>query len=198
MLTKGAKILTPQMIKSVLSYIETTRDPVRNRCIFLLSVKGTLRSAEIAGLTWSNVCDAEGNLIDHMEITNDIAKGKCGGGKIPLAPDLKKALSVLLNETKTKKGFGLDCNVIRTERSKKTSPSVIVQLFGRWYRNLGFEGCSSHSGRKTAITNLAKKIHMVGGTLNDVRDLARHRSIQTTQLYIAGDELAKRKVMDIL
>jgi integrase/recombinase XerD len=48
--------------------------------------------------------------------------------------------------------------VIQTERSQSTSPQAIVNMFQRWYRHLGFVGCSSHSGRRTFITNAARKI----------------------------------------
>jgi integrase/recombinase XerD len=55
--------------------------------------------------------------------------------------------------------------VIATERSKTTSSQVVVNLFRDWYRELGLEGCSSHSGRRTFITSAAKKISLVGGNL---------------------------------
>jgi NAD(P)-dependent dehydrogenase (short-subunit alcohol dehydrogenase family) len=38
------------------------------------------------------------------------------------------------------------------------SPQAIVNLFWRWYCHVGFDGCSSHSGRRTFITNTASKI----------------------------------------
>lgn len=41
------------------------------------------------------------------------------------------------------------------------------------------EGCSSHSGRRTFITNAAKMISQAGGTINDVRQLAGHSSLST-------------------
>ena len=63
---------------------------------------------------------------------------------------------------------------------------------------LGFEGASSHSGRRTFITNAAKKITTVGGSLRDVQNLAGHASLQTTQRYIESDEEAKRKIVDLV
>ena len=78
-------------------------------------------------------------------------------------------------------------NVIRTERSKHSLPQSIVNMFQRWYSDLGFIGCSSHSGRRTFITNLSKKISLVGRLLRDVQSLVGHKNLQTTQRYIEVD-----------
>ncbi len=43
-----------------------------------------------------------------------------------------------------------------------------------------------------------KRIFEAGGSLRDVQDLAGHRSIATTQLYIARNSEAQRKVVDLL
>jgi Resolvase, N terminal domain len=43
----------------------------------------------------------------------------------------------------------------------RTSPQAIVNLFPGWYRDLGYSGCSSHSGRRTFITNAARKISKI-------------------------------------
>ncbi len=71
------------------------------------------------------------------------------------------------------------------------------QSFHRLYQDLGFSGASSHSGRRTFITRIAKKIVEAGGSLRDVQELAGHASLATTQRYIQGDSAAKRHVVDM-
>jgi len=86
----------------------------------------------------------------------------------------------------------------RTERSRSTSPQVIVNFFQSLYRDLNLVGCSSHSGRRTFITSAARKVSTVGGSLRDVQELAGHASLQPTQRYIDASEDAKRKLVEIL
>ena len=57
---------------------------------------------------------------------------------------------------------------------------------------------ASHSGRRTFITNAARKISTVGGSLRDVQMLAGHSSLAVTQRYIEGDSEARRKIVDIV
>ena len=78
-LAKQAKILTKHQQDAVLGLIASTRYPVRNRVIFLLSVRAGLRAKEIASLTWAMVTDAEGVLADAISLTDAAAKGKRGG-----------------------------------------------------------------------------------------------------------------------
>jgi len=73
-----------------------------------------------------------------------------------------------------------------------------VDFFADLYGKLEFEGASSHSGRRTFITNAAKKITTVGGSLRDVQFLAGHTSLQTTQRYIESDGQAMRKIVDVV
>ncbi len=86
--------------------------------------------------------------------------------------------------------------VISTERSLATSPQAIVNMFQRWYRHLGFEGCSSHSGRRTFITNAARKISTVGGSLRDVQ--AGHSNLRTTQRSIDENPEAHARVVELV
>ena len=60
------------------------------------------------------------------------------------------------------------------------SANTMTQLFLNIYRAAGFEGASSHSGRRTFITELASK----GVSVRVLAELAGHSSIQTTQSYI--------------
>jgi integrase len=47
------------------------------------------------------------------------------------------------------------------------------------------------------ITRTAKKIVEAGGSPRDVQELAGHTSLSTTQRYIQGDTVAKRRVVDL-
>jgi len=191
-LAKQAKILTKAQQEAVLAYLAKTRNPIRNRVIFLLSAKAGLRAKEIACLTWSMVSDAEGRLEDAISLTNIASKGKRGGRLIPLNKELRTALGAWKEVCST----SASPFVIATERAPRTSSYAIVNMFAGWYRELGFNGASSHSGRRTAITTWARRISSVGGSLRDVQLLAGHSALGTTQRYIEGSEDAKRRVVE--
>lgn len=192
-LGRQAKILSPQQQKAVLAFLVTTRNPERNQVIFLLSVKAGLRAKEIARVTWGMVTDADGGLSHLIRLEDQATKGK-SGRLIWMNRDLRFAL----------KGYyrlrtpDLEDTIVATERSASPSAQVIVNLLGSWYRKLGFHGCSSHSGRRTFITNAARKIGQVGGSLRDVQALAGHTALSTTQRYIEEDREAMKKVVDLV
>lgn len=193
MLTRQAKVLTKAQQDVLMTFITSTRAPERNRVILLLSFKAGLRAKEIASLTWAMVTDSEGNLTRNINLTNSASKGKTGGS-IPMAKELRQALTKWRAITATPESSN---HIVNTERSASTSAQVIVNLFSDWYRRLGFDGCSSHSGRRTFITNAARNIGRFGGSLRDVQALARHRSLAMTQRYIEQNTDAMRRVVDI-
>ena len=80
----------------------------------------------------------------------------------------------------------------------KTNSYALVNKFAGWYRMLGFNGASSHSGRRTFITNAAKRISTVGGSLRDVQLLAGHSALGTTQRYIEADGMAQKRVVEMV
>lgn len=159
--------------------------------MLLLSAKAGLRAAEIAGLTWAMLTTADGEIGEHIALANSIAK-KGSGRAIPLHPRLKSALCQLAKVT------GKEGHVIKSERSEKLSPGSVVNWFKAFYRRLGFEGCSSHSGRRTFITLAARRISKAGGSIRDVQMLAGHRSLRHTQGYIEANTQAQRRLMNLL
>ena len=194
---KQAKILSDKQQNLTMAHLETTRYPLRNKIIFLLSFKEGLRAKEISKLAWSMVCNSDGKIADVINLSNNASKGKYSGRIIPMHKELKILLGELLTEKQKNEYFSLDKPVIATERGEHTTPQVIVNFFYHLYKTIGFNGCSSHSGRRTFITNAAKHISLVGGTLNDVRLLAGHSSLATTQRYIAYDTEAQRKIVEM-
>lgn len=197
-LNKQAKTLSSKQCELVLTYLQNTRSPLRNRLIFLLSTKAGLRAKEISSLRWGMVLDSDGSVSDFINITNAASKGRNGGRTIPLNKLLKETLINFLEYQKSNRVFDVDGCVISTQRSPSTSAQSIVNMFQGWYRDLNLIGCSSHSGRRTFITNCSKKITTVGGSLRDVQYLAGHSSLSTTQRYIEGDSESKIKVVDMV
>ena len=192
-LAKQAKILSKGQVEAALGYLATTRWPSRNRLIFLLSSKAGLRAKEIASLTWRMLTDARGRIGPAIYLENAASKGR-SGRVIPMSDELQAALAEYAKTTIiASNGF-----LIETERSNKISAQAVVNLFWRWYREIGFEGCSSHSGRRTFITNSARKISTVGGSLRDVQMLAGHSNLRTTQRYIEPNPEAQRKIVELV
>ena len=59
---KQAKILSDDQVERLLLFASTTRNPIRNRVLVLLSLKAGLRAGEIANLTWPMVLDPAGDI----------------------------------------------------------------------------------------------------------------------------------------
>ena len=112
---------------------------------------------------------------------------------------LRQKLEDLLEEAKQMRKFDIaTAHVVTTERAAKTSAQTIVNMFSSWYNDVGFLGCSSHSGRRTFITNPARNISTVGGSLRDVQMLAGHSSLAVTQRYMEGDETARIRIVQLV
>jgi integrase len=193
-LGKQAKILSDHQARAVLAYLTTTAQPIRNQVMFLLSIKAGLRAKEIAELKWSMITNSEGEVGDVIALPDRASKGR-SGSILPMNADLRSALVELQAASKV---VTCDEHIIQTTRSRRTSAQVIVNTLRDWYQRLGFKGCSSHSGRRTFITNAARKISGVGGSMRDVQALARHSSLAMTQRYIEIDSEAQRKVVDLV
>ena len=188
---RQAKTLSLEDVNDLLVFASCTRNPLRNRVLVLLSAKAGLRAGELANLTWAMVVDGSGQISGSIELHDTAAKN--GSGRIiPLHPDLRSALEDLRGvEARSE-------HVVTSERRRAMTSSSIVVWFNRAFKNVGLQGCSSHSGRRTFVTRAARLAHKAGGSLRDVQLLAGHRSIQTTQRYIDGDSDAQRKLVSLI
>ena len=66
------------------------------------------------------------------------------------------------------------------KRSIGFSANSLTQIVNGLYRKAGLQGCSSHSGRRGFLTNLAEK----GVSVRVMMALAGHKNMATTQRYI--------------
>ena len=128
-LGKQAKTLNKKQIDQLLWYVSTLRHAQRNEVIVLLSVRAGLRAKEIASLTWSMVTDADGNIGTSIHLTDIASKGR-SGRIIPINMQLRLKLADLLEHERQHHRFDLTTShVIPTERSEKTIPQAIVDMF---------------------------------------------------------------------
>jgi integrase len=188
---RQAKLITAAQLHTLLRHVSHHTNPSRSRVMVLLSVKAGLRAAEIAKLEWSMVVGPTGEISMSLAIEDRIAKKK-SGRRVPVHTHLREALVKLANQSER------TGPVIRSQRGGAMRPNSIVNWFIVLYQELGFAGCSSHSGRRTFITQAARATHRVGASLRDVQLLAGHQSIETTQRYIDGDTSAQRRLVALL
>lgn len=188
---RQARTVTNAQLTKALKACKTLRHPLRNKIIILLSFKAGLRAGEIAQLEWPMLLNAQGKIATTLYLPGSITK-YCRARRIPIHPDLKAALLSLGCTT------GFTGPVVLSERGKAMTAKSVVNWFNNLYKQAGLEGCSSHSGRRTFVTQAARLVHKSGGSLRDVQLLAGHQSIVTTQRYIDGDSDAQRRLVRLL
>lgn len=189
----SAKVLASRDVQRLLTHVGRGPRQIRNTCIVLLSFRAGLRAAEIAGLDWTMVLAVDGKVGETLAVAAVIAKN--GRRRwVPVHPELKTALRKL-HAASGKPGDGA---VIGSQRGSNMTAKGVVNWFTKTYAELGFDGCSSHSGRRTFITQAARLLAKSGGSLRDVQELAGHRALSTTERYIEGDREAQRKLVRLL
>lgn len=193
---RHARDISPKDVQRFLRWVSAEgRHKERNRVIACLSFFAGLRAAEIAHARWRMVLDAEGRVGESLRLENEAAK-KLSGRVIPLKAEVREALSgylECLSPPPRRDDF-----ILRSERGGAMRAQSIVNWFRAVYADLGITGASSHSGRRHFVTMAARRISEAGGSLRDVQDLAGHRALSTTQLYIAQNSDAQRRVIELL
>ena len=174
---KQAKVLTKEEIRKVLKVCQLTKHEDRNRFIVLLSFWSGMRAIEIANLRVNNVVSADNEVLDDIALDKTQTKGN-KGQTIYIGKALKKEIALYLskfpNLLNNKEG-----NLIKTQKGKTTS-GTIQYIFKQLYALANIPNATSHSGRRSFITELSEK----GVSVRVIQELARHSSLQTTQRYI--------------
>lgn len=185
---KQAKTLKNEELRLVLAYIAVRRHAARNRAIILASFLSGMRAHELAALKIGDVVDEIGRIRNEIVLTAAQTKGR-RARRVFLNAKLKRELATYVKAECAKKP--LSSPLFVSQKNRAFSANTMCQLFLNIYSGCGIKGASSHSGRRTFITNLASK----SVSVRVLAELAGHSSIATTQRYIeVNDEQLRRAV----
>lgn len=198
MAIKKAKTLSSDQFSALLEHVGLTRHAARDTVMLLLSFKCGLRACEIARLRWLDVTDAKGAVLPvgaPIELGHHITKGNKPDTKVYMHAKLRDALQALWKVHR----FALTDELMYAARKGVRTMSVnnvTVYLF-RLYLKAGLVGCSSHTGRRSFITELSRVCNKFDSSIKDVQNLARHSDIRTTEKYIDISNSAKNLALNI-
>ncbi len=191
-MSKQAKTLTAEELRRVMDYVATRKHSLRNRALVCFSFYAGCRVGEISSLLFSDVVDAEGNVRNEVVLRAENTKTK-EARTIFINAKLKKELQNYVSYYKPKNA---DAKLFYSQKTKSNgyNANTLTQFFHYLYKRAGIYGASSHSGRRTFITNLANK----GISVRLLASLAGHRNISTTQCYIDVNDEMKRKAVELV
>lgn len=183
-LTKRAKTLEDYQFVDLRKWVSLNSNmPERDDLIFLLSYRAGLRAAEIAKLDVDAMTDAAGNI--GPKIIIDRACGKYGRPReIPMHPEIADAFLRFRRRYPNAYFIAVKSH---TDMDAVTANALTVYMW-RAYRTAGFKGASSHSGRRTFVTRLARRANKFNNSLRDVQTLAGHARLETTEGYVDTTE----------
>jgi integrase/recombinase XerD len=90
----------------------------------------------------------------------------------------------------------LDHPLFYSQKGVRTgfSANSLTQTIANLYRGAGLDGATSHSGRRSFLTNLANK----GTAIHLLRTLAGHRSISTTATYLYSSPTQLKAAVELV
>jgi integrase/recombinase XerD len=149
--------------------------------MMLLTHLAGLRIGEVACLRWSDVMNLDGTVKDEIRLLPDMTKGRHAR---TVFVNIKAARGIDKPTADQAKCVDRSYPFFASQKSVKSgfSANSLAQTFALLYEGAGLEGASSHSGRRTFLTNLANK----GTAIHILKTLAGHRSISTTAAYLTA------------
>jgi len=180
-----AKPLNPQEFQRVLDDVRRkSTDALRDIALLQMSYRAGLRAKEIAALKLSDVLDAKGEIKRSITLRRIATKGGKGGVAYLSHAELREALEAYIVLKRSKLSTEYE-NVFISRKSTPFSPSSMSRLFSHIYTRAGFDGCTSHTGRRS----LCKNLNAQNVSVYNIQKIMRHSNIQTTiNHYLSVDE----------
>jgi integrase/recombinase XerD len=144
--------------------------------MLLLTHYAGMRVAEVAALRINDVLNGDSTIKGEVRLMPDQTKGKYAR-TVYLNERMQKELAQYIKSIKIR---DTSKPLFYTQKKDGFSANSLAQYFFYLYRNVGLDGASSHSGRRSFLTGLANK----GTAIHILKSLAGHRNISTTATYL--------------
>jgi len=188
-----ARTLSQRELRKALDHVATRAHAARNRAVLLLTHWAGMRVGEVAALRLGDVVGLDGAVRVEIALRAEQTKGR-HGRVVLLASRLRRELEAYV------RCMGLDAvrdserPLFATQKRSQFTANTLCHTLNDIYRAAGLDGASSHSGRRSFITQLASK----GVSVRVLAALAGHRSIATTQAYIDVNDAMKRSAVELV
>lgn len=191
-MSKQAKTLNNDEIRKVLDYVATRKHSERNRAMIYTIFNTGMRVNEVANLRYKDVVDGEGVIRREIRLSAEDTKTK--EARIVFVND--KLHKELTRYVKSYKPVNTNLKFFYSQKraSDGYSPNTLAQFFHYLFNRAGIAGASSHSGRRSFITNLANK----GVGVRVIMGLSGHRALSSVQCYIDCNDDMKRTAINLL
>ena len=172
-----AKILTVAEIQSLFNEGFTV-DPPRDRALFAICLYTACRISEAVTLRKRDVLDRKGQVRPEIIIRKGNTKGKLATRTIPVIADLRSKLTAYTSRKNSIYLF--PGNEINSRAATHLHRDSGIWLLREACKRVGLEGVSTHSFRRTALTQMSN----AGIPLRVIQEISGHRTLDELYKYL--------------
>ncbi len=164
-----AKVLTQEEIQQVFQELKNERD----KTLFAVCLFTATRIRECCTLLTQDIYTAKGQVRPRLIIRKSNTKGKLATRSIPVIEDLRRLLADYYPLASSEYLFPGRSNGHISEDSA-------ARILRQACQQVGVEGVSTHSFRRTALTQMSN----AGISLRVIQELSGHRNLEQLQRYL--------------
>jgi integrase/recombinase XerD len=168
-----AKVLTQEELTQLFTE-GLVEHPVRDRALFAICLFTACRINECVTLKVSDVYDRRGRILSEVTFRKGNTKGKLSTRSVPVTAELLSYLEAY--HPPDPKGFLFPGG----NGKPHLHPHYAALILRRACRRIELEGVSTHSFRRTALTQMSD----AGIPLRIVQSISGHRSLEELQKYL--------------
>lgn len=182
-----ARTLVDRDFRKLVDQVATCRHAQRNQLMLCMTHYAGFRVGELSELRISDLLDAEGQVPEQITLQPHQTKGS-KERVVFLPAKLRQCVSEYARGKKP------EMWLFTSQKGGKFSANTLQAAMTRIYEQAGFDGCTSHSGRRSFLTKLASQ----GVSVRVLQELAGHKHIGTTQRYIDVNDDMKRSALMLI